>query len=199
MNNKILILNFSLREVSSSHKIAQYLQDLAGSKAKVCDFKDLNLPRWDEDYWKAGGKWEELLKGFRSLMDEADGYVYILPEYNGAASSLYSEFNLFVNKESNHKPVLLVGVSNGRGGAYPISQAKAFGNKNNKVNIIPEHLIVRNCEEMFNHTTKPEWVNDNDYIMSRTKFALDVLDIYTTASLEIRKSISFEPKFANGL
>jgi azobenzene reductase len=199
MNNKILILNFSLREVSNSSKVAKYLNEICGPTSKVCNYKDLNIPRWDEEYWNPTSKWEAFLTEFRSLMNEADGYIYILPEYNGAASPLFNEFNLFINKQSNFKPVMLIGVSDSRGGTYPISQVRGYGSKNSKVNIIPEHIIIRNCSEMLNPQTKPEWNLDNNYLIDRIKYTLNVLDLYTTAAIRIRQSIVVEPKFGNGM
>jgi NAD(P)H-dependent FMN reductase len=67
-----------------------------------------------------------------------------------------------------HKPALLVSVSSGRGGAFPINQMRQLGYKNNRIMYLPEHLIVRSVEKVMNQQLDlnleqtPEVLNQQD-------------------------------------
>jgi hypothetical protein len=98
-----------------------------------------------------------------------------------------------------HKPTMLVGVSSGRGGTYPIAQMKLAGQKNNHYVIIPENLIVSNVKNMFNDEKIDE--SSADYTLkNRADYALTILIQYAEALKNVRSSdvIDFE-QFGNGV
>jgi len=53
-------------------------------------------------------------------------------------------------QDTAHKPVLLVSVVKGISGAYPIAELRMNALKNNKLVAVPDHLIIRNVNEMLN-------------------------------------------------
>ena len=78
-------------------------------------------------------------------------------------------FLLCSNGEFAHKPGLIVSVSSGNGGAYPISELRSSSYKNTHVMWIPENIIIRNVEE-FNPGAHgdniPEWLDNRiDYVL----------------------------------
>ena len=78
-------------------------------------------------------------------------------------------FLLCGNGEFAHKPGLIVSVSSGNGGAYPIAELRSSSYKNTHIMWIPENIIIRNVGE-FNpgaHGDKvPEWLDDRiDYVL----------------------------------
>jgi NAD(P)H-dependent FMN reductase len=197
MNNNILIINFSLQHNSQSHKVGEYIKGLIPNSTHL-DYINLGIPMWDETKGSEKSTW---IKSYKSLIDEltkADAYIYVVPEYNGAASPAYHNFNCIIGNESNHKPVMLVGVSASRGGAYPISQIRGYGSKNNKTCFIPEHVIVRDSPSVLN-VSNNEISRDDQYLRDRLAYTLEVLDIYASSFKDIRSKVEFNPKFANGM
>ena len=78
---------------------------------------------------------------------KSQGFVLVVPEYGGMASP--NSKNLFLlanNGEFFHKPGLIVSISSGLGGAYPISELRSSSYKNSHIMWIPENIIIRNVE-----------------------------------------------------
>lgn len=195
----IVLLAGSSRTDSQSAKVARYLgQRLIelglsseGSTA-VLDLGRQPLPLWPA---ADNGPWTE----YQPLLQGADAVVVIAPEWNGMAAPALKNFFLYAGKaELGHKPGLLVGVSSGIGGAYPISELRASSYKNCRLCYLPEHLIVRQVEKVLNG---PQAVDEADErIRARIDYALDVLVRYAHALQPVRAAISFDnPAFANGM
>jgi NAD(P)H-dependent FMN reductase len=109
--------------------------------------------------------------------------------------------NLFLyagRRELAHKPGLLVGVSSGQGGAYPLSELRASSYKNGRICFIPEQLIIRQVEAVLN---EPQAVDTDDQrIRERADWALHVLLEYTTMLRGMNRRIDWGvPQFANGM
>jgi azobenzene reductase len=197
--NNILIINFSLRQnnKADSHKVSHYLEQKWGSGAELINYVDLELPLWDEGVWEHNEKWESLLSPLKAKLASANGYIFVVPEYAGTASPSLANFNLFLGAESNHKPVLIVTVSSSRGGAYPVSSIRSFAYKNSKVNYIPEHIIVRDSQNVLNAEAAIE--TGDIYIRDRIDYTLNIFDIYCTQFIAIREQIEPNPLYLNGM
>ena len=188
---KTLIITFSLRQNSQSLEVAKHLQKMWGENAGIIDLFEHPLPLWDESIWEDNEKWQDLLDPIKAKLSEADSYIFVVPEYNGAPSPSYLNFMLFLEEESYHKPVLITTVSSGRGGAYPVIAMRSFGYKNTKINYIPEHLIIRNVEN--------KEYQSNEFMQEKIAFTLNILDIYATNFIPIRQAIQFNEKFEYGM
>jgi hypothetical protein len=109
--------------------------------------------------------------------------------------------NLFMYagyQELGHKPALLVGISSGQGGAYPLAELRASSYKNSRICYLPEQLIVRQVESVMN--THEPLGNEDNRIRHRADWALRVLAQYATAMRPLRAQIPMEnPDFANGM
>ena len=91
-----------------------------------------------------------------------------------------------------------MGVSSGIGGAYPISELRASGYKNCRLCYLPEHLIIRQVEQVLNAGAALE--GSDQRIRARIDYALDILCQYGVALAPVRANISFaNPDFANGM
>ncbi len=105
----------------------------------------------------------------------------------------------YINHELANKPVMLVGVSAGRGGSYPVMQMRDMGYKNNHYIISSENLVIQGVNGMFNdHEMSEESV---DYSMKkRADYALRVLAEYSKALTSVRASGVLDlDAFANGM
>ena len=112
-----------------------------------------------------------------------------------AAPAARSIFLLWGNGELAHKPGLIVSVSSGNGGAYPISELRSSSYKNTHIMWIPENIIIRNVEE-FNPGAYgkniPEWLND------RIDYVLKLLLTYVSNMKPIREIVN-RKDFGNGM
>ena len=99
------------------------------------------------------------------------------------------------NGEFAHKPGLIVSVSSGNGGAYPIAELRSSSYKNTHIMWIPENIIIRNVEE-FNPGSHgdniPEWLDD------RIDYVLELLLVYVSNMKPLRKLIN-RKDFGNGM
>ncbi|MEX5663387.1 NAD(P)H-dependent oxidoreductase [Pseudomonas fluorescens] len=197
MSRHIVLLSGSNRSNSQSIKVANYLRERLEA-LELCDSSELidlasnPLPLWpEEDTQKAWSVQQSILK-------KATALIVISPEWNGMACPALKNFFLYAGlSELGHKPALLVGVSAGLGGAYPITELRASSYKNSRILYLPEQLIVRNVESMFN-TEFPSDENDVR-IRARADWTLQILCQYDDALRTIRSAIQHPPEFSTGM
>ena len=195
----IALIAGSSRNGSQSAKVARYLRQrlielglTSLEQSHLIDLGERGLPLWPAD---DKGPWAE----YQQQLAAADALVVIAPEWNGMACPAVKNFFLYASKtELAHKPALLVGVSSGIGGAYPISELRASGYKNCRIAYLPEHLIVRQVEAVMNDgEAKGE---DDLRIRNRADYALDILGKYAEALKPVRAAIDLNnPAFTNGM
>ncbi|WP_095112977.1 NADPH-dependent FMN reductase [Pseudomonas sp. Irchel 3H7] len=187
MNSRIALLSGSNRPQSQSLKVARFLQERL-ERLKLCDATDLidlasiRLPLWPEK------DQDEVWRKQQQLLQNATALVVVSPEWNGMACPALKNFFLYAGlAELGHKPALLVGVSAGSGGAYPIAELRASSYKNSRIMYLPEHLIVRNVDHVFN---KDMPASDNDIrLRTRSDWVLRMLSSYDRALNSIRSEI----------
>ncbi len=194
-----VVISGSGRPQSESARVGDYMRqrliDLQLSDDSRCSLIDLGtspLPLWPE---QNDGLWHE----YAARLQAADALIVITPEWHGMASpALKNLFILASKTELAHKPALLVGISSGLGGSYPISELRSSGFKNNRLCYIPEQIIVRQVNTMLHPGSV---VDDNDLrLRPRIDYALDVLSHYATALQAVRAAVNMSnPEFANGM
>ncbi|MBM7061755.1 NAD(P)H-dependent oxidoreductase [Pseudomonas sp. UL073] len=198
------MLNFAIvagssRAASQSGKIARFLRqrliELGHTRDELSQVIDLGqnpLPLWPAEH---SGPWSQ----YAEVLQAADAVIIIAPEWHGMASPAVKNFFIYASKaELAHKPALLVGVSSGVGGAYPISELRASGYKNCRLCYIPEHLIVRHAEKVLNDAEASS--EDDSRLRARIDYDLEILVKYGQALKPVRESIDMaNPAFANGM
>ncbi|MCY1288057.1 NADPH-dependent FMN reductase [compost metagenome] len=198
------MLNFAIvagssRVNSQSAKIGRFLRqrliDLghtSEAQSQVIDLGQHPLPLWPAEH---SGPWSQ----YAEVLQAADAVIVIAPEWHGMAGPAIKNFFLYASKtELAHKPGLLVGVSSGIGGAYPISELRASGYKNCRLCYIPEHLIVRHAEKVLNDAEAAS--EDDARLRARIDYDLDILVKYAHALQPVRAAIDLaNPAFANGM
>jgi NAD(P)H-dependent FMN reductase len=186
---QIVLISGSHRKNSESGRVADYLAGrlnaLHSVKTDVMKLDGNPLPLWDESAWDASSDLTKLFAPYAQRLRAADGLVVIAPEWAGMAAAAIKNFMLYTHESMvGHKPALLVAVSAGRGGSYPIAEMRASSYKNNKICYLPEHLLVQGVGGVFKGETPAS--KDDEYIRGRADFALGLLVKYTAALATLR-------------
>ena len=198
---KISIISASHRINSQSKRISSLLLDNISKiydnlDTFVLDLADAALPLWTPKKKDGKGVWGETWNSISSNLNNSDGFILVVPEYGGMATPAAKNiFLLCGNGELAHKPGLIVSVSSGNGGAYPISELRSSSYKNTHIMWIPENIIIRNVEE-FNPGAHgkniPEWLDN------RIHYVLKLLLTYASNMKPIREIVN-RKDFGNGM
>ena len=190
---KISVINGSHRNNSQSLKVAKFIQQTLDNG--VCDETALislannPLPLWDQGVWDGDVKWTNLLTPIRAELVSSDAFVVISPEWHGQVpAGLKNFFLLFGKNELGHKPALIISVSSGDGGAYPVAELRMSSYKNSRLCYIPEQVIVRHVEKVLNEKSEDNDARSDSYYRQRIPWALNILKEYAQALAQVRAS-----------
>lgn len=203
---KISIISGSHRNPSQSEKVARYLEQTLSNDFDdivpwVYTLADNPLPLWDQSLWENNEEWNQRLAPIKQQLSESDGFIIISPEWHGQVpAGLKNFFLMFSRFEMGHKPALIVSVSSGDGGAYPVAELRMSSYKNNRICYIPEQLILRNIEKILNQNTADNDESADSYFRERISWTLDILRGYAAALKLMRESTAIHhDKFGNGM
>lgn len=198
MNLNVTLIAGSSQHPSQTAKVARYLAgrlqalDLCGAPALI-DLGLTPLPLWpapiDEVAWLEHAE----------QLQRADALVVLTPEWHGMACPALKNLFLYASyRELAHKPALLVGVSAGQGGAYPLSELRASSYKNSRICYLPEQLVIRQVDQVMNDGLPAS--DDDQRIRRRADWSLRVLAEYAHAMGGLRERIELEHSdFHNGM
>lgn len=201
---KYAIISGSHRKNSQSLKAGKYISkqiEEKGNKTFLLDLSESALPQWDESFWDNDPKWESIWQPVARELESADALIVVSPEYHGMSPAALKNFFLFASKnEIGHKPGLIVGVSSGMGGAYPVAELRMSSYKNSRICYIPEHIILRNAEHLLNDITEEKFKMEDMYMRGRIAYVLQILEEYAKALQQVRGSGVFDYKnYPNGM
>jgi len=202
---KITVISGSHRESSQSEKVAQivkqYLLDGVCDEAEIFSLAGNPLPLWDQGVWDGEQKWKDLLNPIKKSFSESDGFVVVSPEWHGQVpAGLKNLFLLMSKNELGHKPALIISVSSGRGGAYPVAELRMSSYKNNRLCYIPEHVIIRDVENVLNGDGAKNDEASDSFYRERIQWCLAILKQYALALTQVRASgIVHSDKFKTGM
>ena len=198
---KISIISTSHRKNSQSKRISNIFKNFIleiynSTECFNLDMFDSNIPVWTSEKKENVNFWEKEFKKISLELNSSDGFIFIVPEYGGMATPNSKNFFLvFNNGELFHKPGLIVSISSGNGGAYPISELRASSYKNSHIMWIPENIIIRNVEQFSpgkHGELIPPWIDN------RIKYSCDLLLKYSEYLKPIQKYIN-RKEFSNGM
>jgi NAD(P)H-dependent FMN reductase len=202
----ITIVSGSHRKVSQSIKIAKAIKSALKpfkecDEANIFDLANNPLPLWNEDLRKVGNSSNSLLESVSNKLAYSDAFIIISPEWHGMVPAGLKNFFLMWGKgELAHKPALIVTVSSGDGGSYPVAELRMSSYKNNRICFLPEHLIIRNVESVFNDNEIDNNSSSQEYFENRLDYCLKQLLTYGKAFKQIRKSDAVSiKKYGSGM
>lgn len=193
---KIGIISGSHRPDSQSGKVARYIEHALRAQ-EICDqtwLLDLAhnpLPLWDEGVWDSdNASWAAHLDPLREELHDCDGFVVISPEWHGMVPAGLKNFFLMwtAGEEIAHKPALIVTVSAADGGAFPVAELRSSSYKNSRICYLPENLIIRYVESVFNDKPEDNKASAQEYFAARLTYCMEMLREYALAFRQIRAS-----------
>lgn len=192
---KIGIICGSHRPVSESGKVARHIEKTLLAEG-LCDetwLYDLGgnpLPLWDEKIWDGDEQWQARLAPLSEQLHSCDSFIIVSPEYHGMAPAGLKNFLLMwtAGGEVAHKPALIVTVSVADGGSYPVAELRMSSYKNNRICYLPEHLIIRYVDTVFNDDPEKNKPSAQEYFDERLAYCLELLREYSLAFKQIRDS-----------
>lgn len=194
---QLTVVSGSHRPNSESGKVARFIKGLAQPRVNpgfdsvyLLDLGMKALPLWDEELQNPGTKdraGRRLWKGVSAKFSASQAFVFVTPEWSGMAPPALKNLLLLCGEnELTHKPALIVAVSSGMGGAYPIAELRANSCKDTKVCYIPEPVIIRQVQHALNSRV-PQ--NDHDLVVrQRLQYSLNLLLEYAKALAMVRES-----------
>ncbi len=192
---KLGIICGSHRHNSQSEKVGRYIETELLQQG-LCDEVYLfslagnPLPLWDESIWQGDKAWQQLMQPISAQLMGCDGFVVIAPEWHGMVPAALKNFFLIWTGggELAHKPALIVTVSVADGGSFPIAELRMSSYKNNRICFLPEHLIIRNVNTVFNPDPADNKDSTQEYFQDRLSYCLRLLREYALALTAVRAS-----------
>ena len=127
----IKIILGSTRQGNMSKKIGFVLKHIADKRddlsTEIIDLSDYNLPFLYEPEAPAHRTvfTDPIIKKWSKCIGSSDGFILIVPEYNGGYPGVLKNALDLLYKEWNNKPVIFVGHSGGSsGGSHAIDQLR---------------------------------------------------------------------------
>lgn len=165
-----------------AHRIEAALAEIdSESSSFLFDLRKNPLPLWNDRWWdKESDRYQEFVEQtWQPIHDElakADALVVVCPEWSGMATPGVKNFFLFCGAEQlGNKPALLVTVSAGRGGRYPVAELRMSSYKNTQLCYIPQHVIVDQVEKKLNDHSLTTDDKSDHRIRQRLVYSLQVL------------------------
>lgn len=200
---KIGIICGSHRQASESERVAHYMLDELKKNALCREtwlFSLANnpLPLWSPDVWDKSSPYHVQLHDLSVQLKDSDGFVVIVPEWHGMVPAGLKNFFLFWTKqEMAHKPAMLVAVSAGMGGAYPIAEMRMSSYKNQFLCYIPDHIIIRHVGNMLFSGAISQANQEEQKMRTRIVYTLDMLCQYAKALRQVRNSGAWDAQRYN--
>lgn len=187
---KLSIISGSTRTGSQSLKVSGYIKNVLsnmGYSSELIDLSELKIKEWDPSFWtdkEFDANWTIV----KNSLESSDAIIIVAPEWDGSIpAGLKNFFHLATKGEIANKPGLIISVSAGVNGSYPITELRSSCYKNSFICYIPQHVIVRFVNDVLNNFNN--YQNDNDKeIRDRINSSIQVLIEYANALKTVRNS-----------
>jgi len=187
---KIAIISGSHRHNSESDRIAAFVAkelSLQGESPNIISLAGNPYPLWDEERWQESPPWDTAWGPTSTTLKACDAFVFVVPEWGGMVPpGLKNFFLLCQSGELAHKPALIISLSSGINGAYPIAELRASSYKNTRICYLPEQVIVRTCQKML--LEEQDSNQGEAEIRERLVYSLRLLREYAKALEGVRSS-----------
>ncbi len=186
--HRLQIITASTRKRRSGHLVATWFEKIARDhgafEVESIDLRDVDLPVMDEPNHPRFAKYEHPhTKEWSGIVDRADAYVFVTPEYNHVAPASLINAMQYLVQEWAYKPLGLVsygGVSGGTRGSQVTKQiAVAL-----KMMPIPESVHIPFFQKSIDKET--DTFDPGDVQVQAADVMLDELARWTLALKTLR-------------
>lgn len=172
----IKILTGSIRPGRFNIQPAQWIYGLAQQhpdiNAELLDLEEIDLPFLDEPALPAQGKYQkEHTKRWSAMIDEADGFIFVTPEYNHSFSPVLKNAVDYLFNEWNYKPVSFISYGSLAGGARAVEHLRAVAGEV-KMYDLREQILLPNY---WDHVNEKGEYQFNERHVASAKEILDSL------------------------
>lgn len=202
---KVAIISGSHRNNSRSFQAAEWANrhlDNVNCEGDIFDLAKIDMPFWSEAFWNKDSEPSKWWKPYSDRLKSCDAIILISPEWAGMVPPKVTNFLLLCSgQELAYKPTLLIGVSAGMSGTYPIASMRLSASKNNQMMFMPDHIIIRNAKNFFEPTEsaiKESHLDPEGHLNQRLRYDLDVLSKMATSLKAMRGQLDIQ-KFPYGL
>jgi len=173
---KILIVSASTRTGRLTHQAAlglhNHLKNHPEITSQLLDLKEVALPMFEESYGKLSTP-SDTISTVHEILNNADAYLFVSPEYNGSYSSaLKNMVDIYPKTTFANKAVGIVTISSGNlGGMRAAIQMQQL---TLAVWAIPspQMLLVSNVKDKFNEEGD---ITDPSFVQQTTLFLNEFL------------------------
>jgi NAD(P)H-dependent FMN reductase len=154
--------------------LLEQAQNIEGLDAELIDLAEVNLPFLDEPAPALFGTYQnEHTKEWSKTIAEADGFVFVVPEYNHGYTPVLKNAIDYLYHEWSHKPVAFLSYGSAAGGARAVDQLRA----------VVGHLSMYDITE---HVIMPEY-----YVHQDDKGVYQFTDRHVNAASEMLTRLNF--------
>lgn len=130
--------------------MSSFLEMELQCQSDLFELATCDLEYWQGDFQSNNQQSKNEWDSVADKLVNSYGFIFICPEWGGMVPPILKNFlQMSSTREVGDKPALLISVSSGMDGAYPISELRASGYKNNRICFIPDQIIIRNCNLVF--------------------------------------------------
>ncbi|MBL8270256.1 NADPH-dependent FMN reductase [Steroidobacter sp.] len=184
---KLLTLICSTRPTRIGPSIARWFDSVASAddrfSAQLVDLVEVGLPLFDEPHHPRLRKYQhEHTKRWSALVDGADAFVFVTPEYNYSPPPSFTNAIDYLYAEWNYKPCGFVSYGGASGGMRAAQQAKLTVTAA-KMMPLAEAVAIPFAAKLIDES---KHFNSNEQLDSAAKVMLDELTKWGRALRTIR-------------
>lgn len=150
---KIKILTGSSRPGRFNIQPAQWIYDIAKQHedidVELIDVADLNLPFLDEPVPPSVNKYsKEHTKQWSKRISEADGFIFVTPEYNHSVSAVLKNAVDYLYHEWSFKPISFISYGASAGGARAVEHWRGIAGETKMYDLREQILLPSYYENL---------------------------------------------------
>lgn len=186
----IKILTGSVRPNRFNIQPATWVAEIAKSRSDISielvDLKDVNLPLLDEAQTPMMHQYEhDHTKAWSKIIAEADGFIFVTPEYNHSVSPVLKNAIDYLFHEWHYKPVSFVSYGSLAGGSRAVEHLRGIAAEL-KMYDLREQLMFPNYWEHLNEQGEYQFT---DAHVGVANAMLDELVFWATQMKDARQKL----------
>jgi NAD(P)H-dependent FMN reductase len=148
---QIKILTGSVRPGRFNNQPVQWIYEIAKKRkdisVEIIDLEKINLPFLDEPVPPSQRKYTKRhTQAWSKIIDEADGFIFVTPEYNHGVSPVLKNAIDYLWFEWHHKPVSYISYGSAAGGARAVEHLRGIAGET-KMYDLRDQILLNNYWE----------------------------------------------------